>query len=274
MNYLRETAAIDWITLTTWEIGHFFGLVAYIRRRHVGGWEAAKVMQYSGMKRGNLFYGTSEQRDGRGENKGHGMIRVSGREADDFFFNDLIWYGRRELSFLKCTRLDLELTKTPPKRYSLPAAYKRIAHPKSIVQSENCTLYIGNRASSPIFTRLYEKLGYLRLEFELKHDRARWAFEKLIAGVHPNLIYEAIKKKSRVPVLYTKHFTALAEGEPIDYQRAERESDAKKRLAWLSSIEQTITKMMYDDDIGEETRSIVSRIYEIGCDVDAISNLG
>jgi hypothetical protein len=251
VNYLRETAAIDWITLTTWEIGQFFDLVAYIRRRHVGGWEAAKVMQYSGMKRGNLFYGTSEQRDGMGENKGHGMIRVSGR-----------------------TRLDLELTKTPPKRYSLPAAYKRIAHPKSIVQSENCTLYIGNRASSPIFTRLYEKLGYLRLEFELKHDRARWAFEKLIAGVHPNLLYEAIKKKSRVPVLYTKHFTASAEGEPIDYQRAERESDAKKRLAWLSSIEQTITKMMYDDDIGEETRSIVSRIYEIGCDVDAISNLG
>lgn len=256
----ENSSKIDWLTLTTWNMGAFFNFVAWYRRREPGGWKHGKVMQYSGMTNGSLFYGTAEQRNGIGETGGHGMVRVSGQAADDFFFMDWRWYqGDTSPTVWKCTRLDLESTRRPPKRHDLERAYKRIQMPKNLILGEKCTLYIGNRAESPIFTRLYEKLEYLRLEFELKHGRAKWAYQNLMAGTRIDTIYAAVLKKSRVPKLYADHYKPGAT-EVIDYSAEERKHDAKKRLAWLASIEATIAEMANDHDIGEKTRAIIERL--------------
>lgn len=272
MTYLRESAAIDWLTLTTWNFPNYLDLVAYMHRRHPGDWRPSKVMQYSGKKRGNMFYGHAEQTARDGEKAVHCMIRVSGQESDDFFFNDLKWWGRSTssiprhqnspLDVWKCTRIDLQLTKNPPKRYNLASAYKRLAHPKSIVQSEKTTLYIGNRAESDTFIRLYEKMEFLRLELELKGHKATWAFRNLLNGVHPNDLYETALSKSRVPVMYVNHFET--DGQIIDMSRVEKERDNEKRLTWLKSLDGCIYQMLSDHDIGDETRELINRWAEYG----------
>lgn len=262
MTYLRESATIDWLTITTFNTLHYLELVAYIRRRHVGGWRPSKVMQYKGQSNGSIFYGLGDQ-----AGQEHAMVRASGYAADEFFFKDLIWFFRRnDYSSWKCTRLDLEVTKFPPKRYNLRSAYDKIRKPKSIVQSENSTLYIGNRAESPIFVRLYEKDEYLRLEYELKQDRARWAFHNLLNGVHPNDVFESVGNKSRVPVLYLKHFET--DGNIIDYEKAKRAKDMRAKLAWLGTLDESMYRLQADHDVGEDAREIIRRWAEYGQKLD------
>lgn len=249
-------------------MGSFFAFVGWYRRREPGGWRHAKVMQYSGMTNGELFYGTAEQTTGLGDSAGHGMLRVSGQAADVFFFTQWrYWRGDKEPNVWKCTRLDLESTKMPPKPHDLEKAYKSIRYPKNLILGEKCTLYIGNRESSPIFTRLYEKLEFLRLEFELKQGRAVWAYKNLLNGTEIDTLYAATIKKSRVPKIYADYFLP-GDTEVIDYHAEERKVDAQKRLAWLASIENTIAEMMHDHDIGETTREIVSRLAEYGAGLD------
>jgi len=263
-----ESVKIDWLTLTSWDYHEYLEVVEYLHQRLGGGWEPSKVQQYKGKSNGHIFYGLAQQTDGLRQQRPHAMIRVSGYMADRVFFEDLIWFKRGSgWSAWKCTRLDLESTRTPPKRYNLANAYKRINHPKNCILGENTTLYIGNRAESPIFTRLYEKLGYLRLEFELKKNRAEWAFRALLNGVHPNDLYMTVMSKSRVPVMFVKHFD-IAHGQMVDYAEVERKLDREKQLAWLASIEMTIARMMCDHDIGEQTCQIIDRLAEGGQKLD------
>lgn len=276
MTYLRESAAIDWLTLSTWNYPNYLDLVAYIHRRHAGGWRPFKVMQYKGKSNGAIFYGQAEQRSKDGELGVHCMLRVSGQASDDFFYNDLIWWGRSKqtsavhqyspLDVWKCTRIDLQLTKFPPKRYNLAAAYKRLRHPKSIIQSEKTTLYIGNRAESELFIRLYEKLEFLRLELELKGHKATWAFRNLMNGVHPNDIYETSLSKSRVPKMYVRHFQP--DGQIIDMPRHEKDKDNQAKLTWLRSLDECIYKMLTDSDIGDDTRQLINTWSEYGQKLD------
>lgn len=254
---ILDSVNIDWLTLTTWDLPIFFRTVAWLRRKYIGGWRPAKVMQYAGQSNGEIFYGTAEQKDTNYEKRGHGMIRVSGLEAA-IFWQQWKRFDLAAHDSWKCTRIDLESTKRPPRSDKMRSAYKRLREPKSWVESPARTLYIGNRSESPIFVRLYEKLEFLRCELELKKGRATWAYKSLMAGEDIRDIWHNALLKSRLPKYYFDHYDDFADGARLDYELEKAESDMAKKLAWLESLGDTVTMMLYDHTVGERTRELLN----------------
>jgi hypothetical protein len=262
-----ETVEVDWVTLTTWDIKAYLDAIAAIRRSELGGWKGSKVQQYQGHSNGNIFYGIAEQRNANYEDKPHAMIRVSGADSDIWFRG---WWLHSEFArsdAWKCTRLDLQSTRVPPDGLKMLDWYHKIKYPKNMVLGEKSTIYIGNRADSPIFVRLYEKLDFLRLELELKKKRATWAYRQMVHGTTAASVFQSALKKSRIPKYFYDYFTVSYE--IIDYKNAQIKSEMTAKIKWLASLDGVVNMLINDDTVGRRARDIIQRWQDYSESYDA-----
>lgn len=174
---------VDWLTVTSYRDA--LADVGTMIMESVGNeWTESKVMQYDGkrmdLEAGHIFVGTGIQKQAR-----HHMIRISGQSSHDA----LPWVARSFFPFQdRLTRIDAQITIHEPKDWSQWNLLTRlratgnhvgwVASRDKETGYELATVYIGNRKSSPRFTRIYQKLTdekekLLRLEVEIKRNRAR-----------------------------------------------------------------------------------------------------
>lgn len=175
--------AIDWLTLTSYRDELY--QAGEILMESVGNeWTESHLMQYSGKKMdmvgGHIFVGTGLQKMSR-----HHMIRISGEAAHNA---TPYLAGKFQPYQDRISRIDAQITIDEPEKWSQwdlccrlrSAGYNVgwIASRDKETGYELATVYIGNRAASPRYVRIYQKLTdegkkVLRLEVEIKRKRAR-----------------------------------------------------------------------------------------------------
>lgn len=248
-----SSVALDYIRIAAWSPRAYTGVLARIMTAWPEEWKQGNWLQYAGWRKEGFFIGHGEQR-----RKSHTIINVSGELSQRLLptlKNLTGWYS---------TRLDVQMTIDHPKRDDRRLSYVRDACKGSnttlIESNENDTLYLGSRTSD-LFTRLYEKYlddkPYLRLEFELKGTRSRAAWEAITMGEPLSNIFKYYLDRSRLPdfaKLWFKDETAIATAEAMNSARLE---NAKKKLAWIRSLDACMEKSMGDHDIGDEVKEIV-----------------
>lgn len=254
------TPAIDWITLATYDFASYTKLAAEVRRFFGKGWRPGRWLQYDGYKHNDgCFYGHAMQSN----DKEHYVMRASGAMAHELFFHlRNNWSdGQDVLGHCYATRLDIQVTSDPPPWWQvrhLHDFYKQRMRKVSMIQSETgSTLYMGSRTSGR-FVRFYEKhldRPYLRLEFELKGDHARFAFASLMGPTITiaDVWYAHLDKLNLQPEhrdYYQHHETGL------DFPKFMREIESDGQLKWLLSLLPKFQKMANDHHIGVQVRSI------------------
>lgn len=262
---ITGTAALDWLSLTTFHYplcGRFQGLV---ERFALGPVEQAKRMQYRGIEADGLFFGEATQ-----DGNWHGLFQASGMAAEMVWPNVNAWP-------VKCTRLDLQITCRVPGGYSAYHASNAIrewdgpGRPRKVtlIQSGDGldTVYVGSR-SSDRFTRLYVKLDaaggrWLRFEMEYKGTVAQQAFEKLREDPNPqeameNALRGEIEAIPSMPAILGEHFkTFLGDGE-AERPKGEYKASKGHTLNWLyRQVQPAILRAMRDHDEGPAVRSLV-----------------
>lgn len=184
---LTNVAQIDWLTLTSWELTSWQFWREVVENSGycllMNPDEDKKIMQYSGLDYssdyGSAFIGTAFI-----GGREHIMLRVSG-ELSEVLFEKLAGYPLTE-GWAKCTRIDLQITSTPPSGWDqakMEVDLRHIGHKPSFITSfdrklrrDLSTVYIGRRVSQRI-ARIYEKASdsrevYLRFEYEYKGELA------------------------------------------------------------------------------------------------------
>lgn len=257
----NKNVQLDWLSLGTWNFVAYTQAAAIIHQV-TEDWTPRNWLQYSGKGTAGCFHG-------RGEQKGrpHYMIRLSGRTASD------IWDTLLGVRHLYCTRMDVQVTVKRPDGWTLTDIHSRTEYATKslIIGDKNDTLYIGNR-SSPLFTRLYEKIYesvYLRLEFELKGGRARAAWGNMTLGrLTPTEIFAYFLDKSHLPN-DVKDLYTVGQAVPNDeLLKMEQQKTAQQKLDWLYSISNAIYEAMNDHDIGQEVQSLVQHWYNAIQNID------
>lgn len=259
---------IDWLTLATYTFPAYTKACADLRKFFGKGWKQARWLQYDGAHHPDgAFYGHAVQSN----EKEHYIVRVSGAMAHEWFNQPSVsvYDNGAFLSAMYCTRIDIQVTSYLPRWWNvrhLHDHYKSKGRYVSMVQSETgSTLYVGAR-SSMMFTRFYEKpIGdetYLRLEFEIKGDQARWVFANLLNGeLTVTTAWYAYLEKLRMDADHAEFYGQVDIG--IDFPKFLRESDANGRLKWLQSLIPRFHQMANDHDIGDRVRSIFDNLAQI-----------
>lgn len=242
---------IDYLRLTTYDWNSHLQMVAKLRAYHKD-WEPKRWLQYKGQaNHEGIFYGHAEQRG-----RVHAVIQISGLMAHNF------WTAYKDdLDAYRCTRIDLQSTKTPPPMHNAPKVYKRLQGRKSLIQSDTGdTLYIGSRTSDT-FIRIYDKTPtLLRLEFELKGAQARRAFTALMQGMTVSSIYNATMRRSRCPKLYVDHYWSNADD--IELPDDDITEDMIAKLDWFKTLDGLAYKLANDHDTQGQFSEIIGRWYE------------
>jgi len=178
-----DAPAVDWLTFTTYENDHFQGWQLW-QKKLSGEKKAGKIRMYDGEWVGSSFIG-----QGRQGSRAHGLIRVSGSESNQAFF-DLL-----DIGFDKCTRLDIQFTTPLPLEYSARKFADDLRsgqvgeYQRSVELYENGdgldTVYVGSKKSDR-FARFYVKENdgkrYLRFEIEHKNTWAEIVSKNLQSG--------------------------------------------------------------------------------------------
>jgi len=260
------SAHLDYIRLATWDIVEYPYLVSSLMNESFGGWEEGRWLQYTGWRKEQIFIGHGEQ-----NKKRHTIIQASGSRAEElkhFLFERCEdWYA---------TRIDYQIT-IPKPRLSLEKIHKSLG-PKVttlISSEENQTLYVGKRTSD-IFTRLYEKKlndMWLRLEFELKGDRAKSAWRAMLHGMSNNQIFQYCLEKSRLPEAAKKHYRDVSVDINDVAYREEKTATAEKKLAWLQSIDEAVMLAITDHEIGERVSMLVQSWANYAANIDIMKEL-
>lgn len=261
-------AALDFLRLGTWDISEHTFLLSDMLNTYTYGWEPGRWLQYHGWKREGVFIGTGEQKQKR-----HSIVDISGFRADANYKHLLTWQT------YYATRVDLQITIPKPDEIFLPQIYDDLKEQQiksSIIQSEkNDTLYVGARTSE-VFTRLYEKPlddMYLRLEFEFKGNTARSIWHGLRAKSTVDEIYQYFLKRSKLPIAAKRHFFSAEDGATQFAIRREIEKTDAKKLAWLQSCDESVRQAMYNHNIGEEVRNLVTAWAQEAANVDIIEEM-
>lgn len=242
-------ASLDYLRLASFDF-NYAKLIAEFMNGWSEQWKRSKWLQYDGWKLGKLFVGVGEQ-----AKKRHMIMSISGCET-----HKLAEWMHDELSFY-ATRLDVQRTIEKPKYSSLRRIRSRIQSKNTtlIESPDNDTLYVGSRTSN-CFTRLYEKpldTMYLRLEFELKGKRARSSWGALVHGRTPSHIFEHYLDKSRLPNTVKAWFSEPGDNLSYEFETEQVVRDAKKKLAWLRSLDESINQAMACHEIGSQVRGLV-----------------
>ncbi|MEB4590895.1 hypothetical protein VSS37_07895 [Candidatus Thiothrix sp. Deng01] len=187
------SVALDWLTLTTYDVGAFRVLAQLIEKHTpASARQSAQVMQYQGVKGDGYFVGMALQRDEK-----HYMLRLSGSLAMSFFLAAAASYPRA-LSLCKCTRADVQYTHDDNLEVDLSAVGSALREAEwlshkgrrpriDIFDNDDGldTLYIGAR-SSPRMQRIYIKpiddINRLRWEVEYKEQLALNLWQALLVG--------------------------------------------------------------------------------------------
>lgn len=173
---------IDWLTLTTYEptAWQFWkSCIEKFMNQATSSSADVPMMQYIGyqinFKNGSVYVGSGHQRG-----KEHVMLRASGQIANELF--ESVAAGGISQGWLKCTRIDLQVTVELPENWSQWRTFNRLkksgrsanymSSRSGVDRRELATVYIGSRHSSR-FIRMYEKQTmdgavYLRYEVEYK----------------------------------------------------------------------------------------------------------
>lgn len=256
---------IDYLRLASWGHEPYVQVLASIMSTWVGGWQRGKWLQYAGWRKEQFFIGMGEQ-----HRKRHAVMQASGSSAAKIFkvFADFDgWY---------CTRIDLQRTIKRPDWVDLAKLFNILGKKgTSLISSEeNDTLYLGARTSD-LFTRLYEKLFqemYLRLEFELKGNRALMAHQALYDGEDCDRIYEYYLDRCRIPKRYIELFENCDHEATIKAMTKERTHESMKKLKWLNSLDSSVRLAIADHEIGETVRNLVRSWSEFADEIDIKGN--
>ena len=241
---------IDYLRLSTFEDTEYYKLAATIRRLD-GEFKISKWLQYSGWRGAFTFYGVAEQHKTR-----HYIAHASGAASPDFYHD--ILNNNIDLDKTWCTRLDLQKTVDYPKDFSFEEIYNESKvdngrYYSAIFSSTGNTFYFGNRTSD-LFTRLYEKeidaTRFLRLEFEIKGDLARVAFNMLAKGDVSQLeAYEKLLCRAKIPKAIENIFTGnLLTNKK--FTKLEEFKELNDKYKWLANLGPTIIKMGNDHALG------------------------
>ena len=95
---ILDAPAIDWLTFTTWDELEYKSWQEW-QKQLAGDQKTGKIRMYDGIWKGSSFVG-----EGRQNNKAHGMIRISGSESNNAYFELL------RGDYAKCTRVDIQIT--------------------------------------------------------------------------------------------------------------------------------------------------------------------
>ena len=242
-------ASVDYLRLASFEF-NYAKLISEFMNSWAEHYKPGKWLQYDGWKLGKLFVGVGEQ-----SRKRHMIMSISGPET-----HKLAEWMHNELSFY-ATRLDVQRTIQKPKHSQLRRIQKSTkTNNCTLIESpENHTLYIGSRTSD-CFTRLYEKpldTMYLRLEFELKGKRARSAWGAYVHGRTPSDIFTHYLDKSHLPNTVKAWFSEPDDDHSVEFEMEQVTHDAKKKLAWLRSLDDSINQAMACHEIGEQVRGLI-----------------
>ena len=257
----RMKSALDYIRLASWGHEPYTRVMSSLMLAWPGKWDRGKWLQYSGWRKESFFIGVGEQ-----QNKRHAVMQASGSLAHRMtkgFINYPEWY---------CTRLDVQITVPRPEWVSLPKLRKKLGKKgTSLISSqENDTLYLGARTSD-CFTRLYEKMFaemHLRLEFELKGNRSRAAWEAILAGEHCDRVFNYYLSKSRLPQKYIELFDGCEDDATERAMNKERIANAEKKLKWIESLDAAMLSAIGDHEIGERVKTLVRHWCVYGDSID------
>ena len=256
-------AHLDYLRLATWDYDSYLSTKAKLISGWPAHWLPGKWLQYKGWRKEQLFIGHGEQRGER-----HCLTHISG------FLSQRLYPSFAKIPEWYATRIDVQVTIELPEGYNglrdIRDAVDGAA--TSLIESENnATLYLGKR-SSDIFTRLYEKPimanMFLRLEFELKGARSRAAWLAISDKETPAAIFKYYLSRVGLPVYVQMWFEDVTVEATERAMRDEIESDDKKKLAWLISLEASIREHMSNSNIGHEVKNIVRLWAEYADELD------
>lgn len=244
------TVNLDYIRLATWDSTGYTGLAARLMHSWAGDWKHAKWLQYKGWRKEEVFIGRGNQQD-----KVHCVLQASG-SASQRLLN-----GLKKLDGWYCTRIDLQSTIVHPGDMPLRHVRDRIDKPNlTLIESQqNDTLYLGSRGSS-FYMRLYEKpleQKYLRLEFELKAERARACWIAIVQGEPLSRIYKYYLDRTGLPLDVMKLFSDPETDATAESMRAEIASNNAKKLRWLLSLDAAVMEALANHEIGTSARELI-----------------
>lgn len=247
-----DCTLIDYFRIGTHNPLAYYKIVAAIERKW-SQWRPHKWMQYKGRQNADkIFHGMGDQ-----NGRAHCVISASGSFAHTFY----LWFKRRPRdlqSAFYATRIDLQRTQAQPAKEYRIRAHKMLRGKKSLIQSDTgTTLYIGARTSDT-FWRLYDKTERaLRCEVELKGDMAKRVGMALASDESIGSIWNRIISRSRVPKVYVDYFRS--DKEPAELPDLKVVEDLAAKVAWLSTLDSLVYKLLNDDDVGERTTTIIAR---------------
>ncbi|GAH01447.1 unnamed protein product, partial [marine sediment metagenome] len=186
---------LDYLRIASWTVGSYSHILARIMLAWPEDWEQSGWLQYKGWKKEAFFIGHGTQ-----QGKAHTIINVSGN------LSQKLLPTLRALENWYATRIDLQITIDACVMGDDSLSMLRddcATKNTTLIESiENDTLYLGSR-SSEVFLRLYEKIlenkKYLRLEFELKGQRARTCWAAITKGESLDRVFKYYNKRSKLP---------------------------------------------------------------------------
>lgn len=262
-----QRAYIDYLRLASWDDQEALFLSADLRKS-IPKWRSGFWLQYKGYYGDNSFYGIGEQ-----DKKRHYVWRSAGSSSSVLY--DLANDESREHDSIYCTRLDVQVTIKLPPQYNPFDVYE--IHKGcggrcgvTIIDSPTgSTIYFGSRTSDK-FARLYEKhyadSKYLRLEFEFKGKLARAIYKTLVStAAGPTAVFQNYLPSFGLSENIISWFHCGNDAEPLRIM-IENYEDMKKKMAWLSSLSNTVIQMGNDHETGDFVRRLLDDWQDQICD--------
>lgn len=243
----------DYLRIASWSDRAYSNIVARVMLAWPDDWKQSKWLQYRGWKKESFFIG-----HGRQQGKSHTVINVSGSLSQKMLPT------LRELDEWYCTRIDLQITIDAcvmgDDRLAMVRDDCDTKNTTLIESIENDTLYLGSR-SSDVFVRLYEKIledkKYLRLEFELKGQRARACWLAIVQGESIDKVFKYYNKRSKLPGNVKEWFDAYGVAATQEAMNNEILHASRMKLKWLQSLDTAVMKYMNNHDIGDDVKELI-----------------
>ena len=252
-----DAPAIDWLTFTTWDELEFLHWKEW-QKNQPGDQKTGKIRMYEGIWKGSSFVG-----EGRQNNKAHGMIRVSGSESNQAYFELM------GVDYAKCTRLDVQFTTPLPAGYSArlfvddlrsgqEGEYQRTTDLYDNSDGFD-TVYVGSKKSDR-FARFYvkeiEDQKYLRFEVEHKNVWAQVVSKAIqedratMAGVLLDFLHSVgVEDSQGIIKLFRDQLNSFEAG--LVTPKVIR--DKNKTMLWImEQVTPAMIRLLNDHDFGQE----------------------
>lgn len=254
---ILDAPAIDWLTFTTWDELEFKRWQEW-QKQLAGDQKTGKIRMYDGIWKGSSFVG-----EGRQNNKAHGMIRISGSESNNAYFELL------RGDYAKCTRVDIQITTPLPAGYSArifaddlrstqEGHYERIV---TLVENSDGfdTVYLGSRKSDRLarfYVKEIEDQKFLR--FEVEH-KGVWSqvVSKAIQEDRATLAGALLDFLESIEVEDTQGIIKIFEDQLNSFQAGLSSPkvirDKNKTMQWiLDQVTPAMIRLLNDHDFGQE----------------------